>query len=185
MRAFIALELPEAFWRDTAALARELGTQVTGRFLKAQTYHLTLAFLGDIDDAGKQRAVDAIDAACAGLAAIPLACDGLGKFGRAQDATLWLGIQRSGNLEQLARRMREELDVRGIGYDSKPFKPHITLARRARIPRSPLPALAFPRDDIATDVTLFKSELSHEGASYKPLYTVRLHGMGDGDGDPS
>jgi len=81
--------------------------------------------------------------------------------------------------------MREELDVRGIGYDSKPFKPHITLARRARIPRSPLPALAFPRDDIATDVTLFKSELSHEGASYKPLYTVRLHGMGDGDGDPS
>ena len=174
MRAFIALELPEAFWHETADLARLLGEHVSGRFPHADSYHLTLAFLGQIDDAGKGLAMDALDAACAGLPPIPLASNGLGKFGRAHDATLWMGVKPDAGLLELARRVRSELDARSLEYDGKPFRPHITLARRARIPRATLPELPFPLDDVATDVTLFKSELSHEGATYKPLYTVQL-----------
>lgn len=174
MRAFIALELPDAFWSETADLARLLGEHIDGRFMKRESYHLTLAFLGDVDDAEKRLAMDAIDAACAGMGAIPLASDGLGKFGRARDATLWLGIKASPLLSDLVERLRAELDARSVKYDAKPFKAHITLARRARIPRGALPELPFPLDDVATNITLFKSELSHEGATYKPLYTVEL-----------
>ena len=174
MRAFIALELPEAFWRETADLARQLSLRIDGRFSKSDSYHLTLAFLGNIDDAQKGLAMDAMDAACAGLFAIPLESNGLGKFGRSNDATLWMGVKPNDGLLELARRIREELEARSITFDSKPFRPHITLARRTRIGRSDLPALPFPRDDVATDVTLFKSELSHEGATYKTLYTIEL-----------
>ena len=174
MRAFIALELPDAFASETADLARLLGEHVNGRFTKPASYHLTLAFLGDIDDAAKGLAMDAIDAACAGMPPIPIASNGLGKFGRSRDATLWLGIRPDTHLLELAQRVREELDARSISHDPKPFKAHITLARRARIPRSALPELPFPLDDVATHVTLFKSTLSHEGATYKPLYTVEL-----------
>ena len=174
MRAFIALELPDAFWHETANLARRLSLHIEGRFAKHESYHLTLAFLGDIGDTEKGLAMDAIDAACAGLSPIPLASDGLGKFGRSSDATLWMGVRPNDELETLARRIRAELDSRSLEYDRKPFRAHITLARRARIPKSDLPPLAFPLDDRATQVTLFKSELSHEGAEYKPLYTVEL-----------
>lgn len=174
MRAFIALELPEAFWRETADLARQLSLRIDGRFMKRETYHLTLAFLGDVDDAGKGLAMDAMDAACGGIPPIPLAADGLGKFGRSNDATLWMGVKPDPSLLELARRVREELDIRALTYDPKPFRPHITLARRARIGRTELPALPFPLDGQATAVTLFKSELSHEGATYKQLYTIEL-----------
>ena len=59
-------------------------------------------------------------------------------------------------------------------FDAKPFKAHLTLARRARIPHVGLPHLAFPQNDEATDVTLYKSTLDRAGAVYKPLHTVCL-----------
>lgn len=174
MRAFVALELPQAFASDIAALSRQLKHAVEGRFLAAETYHLTLAFLGEATEAGIASAIEAIEAACTNAAAIPLRSDGLGKFGRASDATLWLGIAATPDLMRLAETVREELGARGVAYDGKPFKPHITLARRVRIPRTDLPPLAFPLNDEASAVTLFKSSLARDGATYKPLYTARL-----------
>ena len=107
---------------------------------------------------------------------LSLRSDGLGKFGRANDATLWLGIASTPQLERLARAVREQLAARGVAFDPKPFKPHVTLARRVRIHRTDLPALAFPEDDGATTVTLFKSTLGREGATYRPLHSTTLTG---------
>ena len=162
MRTFIALDLPPDFADDAAALARRLSASMEGRFLKRDTYHLTLAFLGDVDEAQLAAATDALEAACAGASPVPLRSDGLGKFGRATE------------LEQLAARLRDELRARDVPFDAKPFKAHLTLARRARIPHVGLPHLAFPQDDEAYDVTLYKSTLDRAGAAYKPLHTVRL-----------
>ena len=77
-------------------------------------------------------------------------------------------------LQALAERVREELTARDVPFDPKPFRPHITLGRRVRIPKKPLPPLAFPLTAHARTVTLFKSTLSRDGAEYKPLYTVEL-----------
>ena len=174
MRTFIALELPADFADDIAAVARQLSASLEGRFLDRSTYHLTLAFLGDLPDADTARAMDALDAACTSEAPVPLAPDGLGKFGRPADATLWLGIAPDPALLALAERVREGLVARDISFDPKPFRPHITLGRRVRIPKKPLPPLAFPLPAQARAVTLFKSTLSRDGAAYKPLYTVEL-----------
>ena len=89
-------------------------------------------------------------------------------------ATLWLGIASDPALATLAERVREELAARDVPFDPKPFRPHITLGRRMRIPKKPLPLLAFPLPAQAQTVTLFKSTLSRDGAEYKPLYTVEL-----------
>ena len=74
----------------------------------------------------------------------------------------------------LAARVRSELSARGLAYDEKDFLPHVTLARRARVPRGALGDLAFPLPDEATRITLFRSILEPDGARYKPLYTVAL-----------
>ena len=176
MRTFVALDLPENFADETAALARALRDYVDGRFMKPESYHLTLAFLGDIDEHDLQLAIAATEAACNDVVPVKLSCTGLGTFGRKNDATLWLGIAESAPLMQLAARIRDELDSRDIAFDKKGFKPHITLARRARLPRAALPALPFPRDDFANHVAVYKSELTPEGASYKPLHSVTLRG---------
>lgn len=174
MRAFIALDPPEGFVEDVAAMARVLSAAVEGRFVPRQNYHVTLAFLGDVDEAQAREAMDAIDEACAKAAAVPMRPDGLGKFGRASDATLWMGLAPDAELTGLADRMREALRSRDIGFDDKPFLPHITLARRAKLPKGALPELAFPLPCNAARVTLFKSTLSRDGAQYKPLYGVDL-----------
>lgn len=174
MRAFIAIDPPTEFADDAAAVARVLSASVEGRFLPRDTYHLTLAFLGDVTDAQASRAMDALDAACAEAGPIALSPEGLGKFGRATDATLWLGIAKTPALESLAARLREGLAARDVPFDEKTFLPHITLARRARIPKGRLPHLAFPLPVQATTATLYKSTLAREGALYKPLYSAHL-----------
>lgn len=174
MRAFIALEPPEEFIEDVAAMARVLSAAVEGRFVPRQNYHVTLAFLGDIDEAQAREAMDAMDGVCATANTVPMCSDGLGKFGRASDATLWMGLAPDAELTGLADRMREALRSRGIGFGDKPFLPHITLARRARLPKGALPELVFPLPCNAARVTLFKSTLSRDGAQYKPLYEIEL-----------
>ena len=174
MRAFIALELPEAFADEADALARRLEAACAGRFVPAENRHLTLAFLGEVGEADVRLAMSALDAACAGVGPVPLAAAGLGTFGRGRDATLWLGIEKNDELQDLAARVRAELAARDLTYDEKDFLPHVTLARRARMPRGDLGDLAFPLPDEARDVTLFRSILGPSGARYKPLYTVGL-----------
>lgn len=176
MRSFIALELPDSMVGEVQALARQLRSAVPGRFMKPGTYHLTLAFLGEVDEAGARRAMEALDDACRGLGSVPLRPEGLGSFGRTSDATLWLGIAPTPELMKLARAARTALDARGIGYDAKPFKPHITLARRARLGQGELVGLVFPGEARASRATLFKSTLSPDGTRYKPLHSVRLEG---------
>ena len=174
MRAFIAVELPEAFADEVADLSRQLEAVCEGRFVSTENHHLTLAFLGEVGEAETRSAMAALDKACVGTGPVELRACGLGTFGHARDATLWLGIEKDPQLMDLAARVRGELAARGLAYDEKDFLPHVTLARRARMPRGVLPDLAFPLPDEATCVTLFRSILEPDGARYKPLYTVEL-----------
>lgn len=175
MRAFIALELSEGFVSDTVALSRVLEARLEGRFMPRENLHLTLAFLGEIGEEDTCRAIDAMDSACRGEA-IVLRSTGFGKFGRSQNATLWLGIEPVYELVSLSSRLREELSARGLLYDDKPFKPHVTLARHVHIPKGMLSDLIFPAEGEFTALTLFRSKLSREGAVYKSLYSIPLDG---------
>lgn len=174
MRSFVALGLPEAFADEVAALSRCLSAVCEGRFVRPGNHHLTLAFLGEVGEAEARRAMDALDAACAGAGPVELVAEGLGTFGRGRDATLWLGVEKNPGLVALAERLREELLARGLCFDEKPFLPHVTIARRARLPQAALEGLAFPLPDEAHAVTLYRSFLDPGGARYKPLYTVGL-----------
>ena len=147
---------------------------VKGRFSLRENYHLTLAFLGEIGEAQARDAIAALDAACTGMPPVGLRPEGLGHFGRPADATLWLGIAPAQELIGLCDNVRTELVAAGIPFDDKPFLPHITLARRARLPRGSLPELTFPSPTEAARVTLFKSTLTQDGPIYKELYTVGL-----------
>ncbi len=174
MRTFIALELPADFQDEVAALSRGLRETIKGRFIPRENYHITLAFLGDVGEGDIAGATDALNTATSSTSSIPLYPDGLGKFGKAEDSTLWLGLREEPALMGIAATLRQNLDDHLIFYDPKPFKPHITLARRVQLPKGQLGNLAFPNPANALALTLFKSLLTPEGAQYKPLYSVEL-----------
>lgn len=174
MRLFVAAELPQAMMEalsETSALLRE---HVAGRYVAPDSFHLTLAFLGEVPVARIDDACAAIEEACSLQPPIPVSFGPLGSFGRARKATLWQGFARGvDELGGLAGDVRESLADYGLSYDSTAFAPHVTLMRSADLTAGLLPTPVVERGTIDM-VTLFSSDLSGERPRYSPLYSVRL-----------
>lgn len=175
MRLFIALEIPPMMQDEISNLARPLRAAIAGRFTPRENRHITLAFLGDAPASSLPDIEAALESTAANAGKITLRPDRLGKFGRSGDATLWLGLAEDPGLMGLASDLHEELRARGIPFDDKPFLPHVTIARRARIPKGNLPQLLFPGPAYATRIALFKSTLSSSGASYEEIRGISLN----------
>lgn len=160
---------------EISNLVRPLRAAIAGRFTPRENRHITLAFLGDTPASSLPDIEAALESAAANAGEIVLKPDRLGKFGRCDDATLWLGLANDSGLMNLASDLHEELRAHSIPFDDKPFLPHVTIARRARIPEGNLPPLPFPSPAYATRITLFKSTLSSGGASYEEIRGIGLH----------
>ena len=145
MRLFIALEVPGAWCAAAAAqqqaLVAALPSEVRPalRLVRPELMHLTLRFLGEVDEGG----VDSLQAALDGLAPfeVALALERAGTFGPApRTGVVWLAVasEPAGELDQLDVLQRlvgqVELAVRLAGRrgDARPFSAHLTLARLAR-----------------------------------------------------
>jgi 2'-5' RNA ligase len=129
--------------------------------MRAENLHLTLAFIGDLPDATGAK----VAAACAALP--PVSCDWqlteIGFFARPR--VLWAGGPLMPALDHIAGRARALLDTLQVGYDRKPFVPHVTLLRDVRRfhgPRDVSPPIAWPIREVA----LYQSGRDEHGARY-------------------
>lgn len=174
MRSFIAIPLPQEFLEGVVAAQQGLAPVMNGRFTPRENLHLTLAFLGDIDEAETRAAMDAMDAAVAEAGPVSLTPASLGSFDRKKDSMFWLGLDKNPELMALQARLAEELESRGVPFEKRNYLPHITLARKASMKSGELKNLVFPLPQAAEQVTLFRSELTPEGARYKEAYAVEL-----------
>lgn len=177
MRTFIAIEIPSDLKDELVAAARVLQNHVKGRFTPRDNYHITLAFLGEIPQTMLDYAEESMNFAVSqidGTPDIELRSDGLGSFGRPKNATLWIGFTKQPELMKLADDLRSRLRYHDIDLDGKSFLPHITLARHACLPKGSLANIPFPNACKAYRLTLFKSELHRDGATYDPLYSIDL-----------
>jgi 2'-5' RNA ligase len=111
-------------------VARAHERHPAARPMRAENLHLTLAFIGSLP----QTAVRALQPQVDGLPVTPFiwTLDRVGMFRGAQ--VLWLGGGPCAALEELAAAVRALLDRQGVGYDRKPFVPHVTLLRK--LPRT-------------------------------------------------
>lgn len=175
MRAFVALPFPPPIVRalDRSAAALRAGG-VTGRFSPAGNVHLTLAFLGELPAGRVRDAADALEA-CP-RRGFPVALTGFGVFRREGGDVLWRAVSAPPALDALQRALCAGLAARGIAFDRKPFRPHVTVARGAVLPGGLSPeALTAPELCFAAGtVTLFRSDLSGPRPRYTPLAQIRL-----------
>jgi len=94
-----------------------------GRFTPADRWHITLLFIGEVDDSGRagvERALERVPRA--GKISLHLA--GGGEFGRGRSAVLWAGVQ--GDLTALTDLHDAVADA--LGAEPRPFTPHLTVA---------------------------------------------------------
>lgn len=182
-RTFVALTLPPAARASVVDLRRALPPAPRGlRWAAASQLHLTLAFLGDVDDEEGLAAVRAASRSAAAAHA-PFDADlrGLGAFPHAGRArVVWVGWGAGAGAVTALHATLAHVLARPA--DRRPFSPHVTLAR-ARAPldlRSWLasaPAWASPTWRVeALDV--MTSELTREGAIHTLVERCPLAGGG-------
>ncbi len=194
-RTFIALEMQASMQRALSRII-ERGAQALPalRWVDPASIHLTLAFLGELDDERLASAQAATQAATRDFPAFEYRLTTLGVFGSPlQPRVIWMGIedqplgQLSGSpLQQLHRALNRELQRRDFEVEKRPFSPHLTLARLKQ-PLSPAEQQSLRRllltNQAAADPTLYRanhlnvmqSELSPAGAKYSVLQAYELH----------
>ncbi len=173
--------LVEAVCGDVEANVREPRSAV--RWVRMDGLHLTLRFLGptDADRVGPLEA--AVRRAAARARPFELTLGGGGAFpSAARPRTIWLGVtEGADHVAALASALDDELEQDGWTRETRPFRPHLTLARADGRREGPLVArrlVARIADrTIASDVervVLFESVTGSGPARYVPLAEVQL-----------
>ncbi len=193
MRCFVALELPEEAKERLAAAGRRMAGRFPGaRWIRPESFHITLAFLGEVVGTELDCARAAVQAV-AGSGDFDLTFAGtelLPERGPARVLALvaGAGVLKCGEIHERVNRALS-LAAREAGLpplnpewpDGRPFRVHVTLARAGSRP--------FSRDsrgvwaEIGPNLQapcrisrciLYRSDLGPEGARYEPLLAVEL-----------
>lgn len=174
-RLFVGLELPQDIRAQLLAMRRDIRG---ARWQNDNQLHLTLGFIGNVDDttgAAIRAALQYLDAD-----AFELTLQGVGRFGTTErPRNLWVGASPEAPLVAIHGQVQSMLKAAGLDPDERPYKPHVTLARMGRQSGSTEAFLEEFADFRSRSfrvgaVSLFRSTLSHEGSHYEVLYRIPL-----------
>lgn len=123
-RLFTALTLPD----DVRMWLSSLRGGLRGaRFVDAQNYHVTLRFIGDVDERTADEAAHALSRIRRGP--VPVHVRGLGSFGGRKPHSVWARVEPSPALIELQAEQERVLQRVGLEPEARRFTPHVTLAR--------------------------------------------------------
>ncbi len=183
VRSFVALPLPEATQRTIGKLQQELATALSGvRWVKPETIHLTLAFLGDIAEDSLEKLGRSMLSIGHLHSLVVASFSGVGAFpSGGRPRVVWLGLDGSETLSRLHEALRTELEILQLPIDERPFVPHLTLGRS----RKPLLGTGRILESFSNrncgstqlnQLVLYESRLGPQGALHLPRHTVSLNG---------
>lgn len=184
VRTFIAVLL-------TADLKKTIG-QIQQKFIEAapevkwvaeENFHVTLKFLGDVDEDRLGEIYAALEQAVSAEEAFSMQVGGAGCFPNTRNPrVVWIGLQSGVEpLSRIAAKIESELEPLGFPKEGRKFSAHITIGR-AR-PDRPARGLASAIQEaeigelgeIAVDsVAVMKSDLRREGPIYSVLKQIQL-----------
>jgi 2'-5' RNA ligase len=174
VRLFVALDLPEPVRTSLGQLITKLKSKSrAARWVPPENLHITLKFIGYV---GNEK-LSPIESALSSIRAahpIELHFRGMGFFpNERRPRVFWCGIAGSPNLAELAADIDRALAPLGVGAETRPFTPHLTLARFKSdegVPEVVRVATDMKSTDfgaaIETHFHLYESLLKSTGAQY-------------------
>src|SRR5512147_88377 len=184
MRTFIAIELPDTIKESVSRVQERLRTAgAQAAWTRPEGIHLTLKFLGEVEEAKAASITDALAGTCRGRGPLRLEIAGAGAFPNVKaPRVLWLGLSGDGEkLAALQAAVEDAMANLGFEREDRKFSPHLTLARVKFLkPRDNWLAMIEGVRDVklggfeADHVSLMKSELRREGAVYAEIAKVEL-----------
>ena len=134
LRLFVALPVPPAQRAEVgaavAATRSELRNLPGLRWPPPERWHVTLAFLGSVDERSLPGLDERLGRAARRAAPIAVRVEGAGRF---DGRVLWVGVQGDAAvLRSLAAAVAAAARRMGIDVDDRPLRPHLTVARADR-----------------------------------------------------
>jgi 2'-5' RNA ligase len=178
IRAFFGLPVPEAqrqvlddYVAACAAVAPDF------RWTPAANLHLTVRFIGSIESTLAEGMADRL--AERQLAAFDLELGEVGTFKRGRLVrVVWLQVRAGADAaRELAAQVEAECIRDSLAPETRPFQPHLTLARARLRDGAVLPALPDPpvlQPWRAGELVLYRSRQGRAGSVYEPLRRVKL-----------
>jgi len=195
-RLFFAVPIPAETRAAVASIAERVEAEVADgrsriRWVRMDGLHLTLRFLGPTPLEAVPALIALTDAAAAATPPVAIELGGAGAFPSVDHPrTLWVGL-RAGEaaLQALARTVETGVAVAtgGLPLETRPFAPHLTIARTDGVRNAPAAAQALVAAAAglaaaftADEIVLYRSFLGEGPARYEPVHAARLTGAGDG-----
>lgn len=184
IRSFIAIEIPEGIKKGLFEIQEKLKkTGADVGWTRPDGIHLTLKFLGEVDEVRLIDVQKAVEKASKEFSPFVLEVSGIGIFPNTRSPrVLWIGIKDKGDdLKNLQEAIERETERVGFKRENRSFTPHLTLGRvRSQKNRDALINSLEEFDKIELglldvgEVSLIKSELNPKGAIYTQLWKVVL-----------
>lgn len=183
IRSFICIELPDDVKTEIGQLqAHFKGEPVSVSWTKPENIHLTLKFLGDVEEVRLTDVRRVLSDVARRFGPFELVARGCGTFPNERNPrVLWIGVtEDEGHLLRLAGAIEEAMAGLGFAREDRPFKAHLTIGRiraatGARELARKFLALHFSTRRFRADrITLMRSDLRPSGAVYSPLHIIPL-----------
>lgn len=185
IRTFIAVDVGEAVRQRAVALQQKLATNTNDvKWVEPDNIHVTLLFLGEVDDRALPSVCRAVATCCQEQAAFSMEIEGVGCFPNARrPRILWVGVGE-GTQELIALHDALEAPLLDLGCyrrEERKYTPHLTLGRvKSERPSDDL-GLAMAKQStwkggtVAVDeVLVMSSELRSSGPVYAVLSRAGL-----------
>ena len=123
-RLFTALELPADIVFSLSLLR---GGLPGARWIDAENFHITLRFIGDVDERTADDVASSLDQVSRPCFSVEL--NGLGAFGGRKPHSVWAGVAMTPELAELQADLERRMQRLGLPPERRKFAPHVTLAR--------------------------------------------------------
>lgn len=124
MGLFTAIPIPPELG---AALERLRSGLHGARWITADSYHITLCYVGDISRPETEQLIEVLDGAA--FAPFEIQLEGLGVFGGRRPRAVWAGLRACPELMALQARQARAIIAAGFKLEARKYTPHVTLAR--------------------------------------------------------
>ena len=184
MRLFIAVELIDEIKDEIESQVKRLkrmGGNV--RWVQREAMHITLKFLGDVDENRLEGIEKAMDRTVAEFSPFDIAMEGCGTFPPRsfKPRVLWIGVKDMNPLMKLQEKLEDELLSAGFQKETRAFHPHVTLGRvkgtsaLRKLVEEMRAMEDFPFGKMRVErIILFRSKLTPDGPIYTRLYEALL-----------
>jgi len=178
IRAFLAVEIEPQVLEKICRTTDDLRERIVGiRWVPRENLHLTVKFLGNLEEARITQIADAVRAQLSPFSRFTINAKGLGVFPEhGPPKVLWVGLIGK-ELAALAAKLESGLTPLGFAPEERSFTPHLTIGRWRRFDRPPRNlrrelenwrGRSFGESPV-NEVILFQSELNPAGSIYRRL----------------